>query len=97
MPRPCTTQAGRIKAVRAAEEVAATRQADLEALSLLRGEPLLIWRAAADLVRRYTSAGAAYMAQVIDPAEPEWVAPPAEEDEAPVVETDDDESPGWWQ
>lgn len=74
--------------------MAATRQADLDSLSLLRGEPVLIWRAAADLVTRHTSAGAAYMAQVIDPAEPEWAAPPAEEDEAAGVETDDDEAAG---
>lgn len=94
LPPRHTPQAERIKAVRAAEEVAATLQADLESLSLLRGEPVLIWRAAADLVQRHTSAGAAYMAQVLDPAEPEWAAPPAEEDEAAGAETDDDEAAG---
>jgi hypothetical protein len=65
----------------------------VDALALLRGEPALIWRAAADLVRRHTSAGSAYVAQVLDPAEPEW-APPEEGEEGAGAETDDDEAAG---
>jgi hypothetical protein len=92
---PCCLppQEERIAAARGAQALLEARRADVDALALLRGEPALIWRAAADLVRRHTSAGSAYVAQVLDPAEPEWAAP-EEGEEGAGAETDDDEAAG---
>jgi hypothetical protein len=103
-PIPLRPQRERIKAVSAAEAQQQARLEDLDALALLRGEPVLVWRAAVDLVRRHTSAGCAYVAQVLDPSDPEWAPPGEGEGEGEAggggEETDDDEAaggpPGCW-
>ncbi len=87
-----TMQAATAKAAQAQEAAAAERAAAIRALSQLVDEPHKAWQLAVDLAKKYTSAGSAYVANVIDDEEPDWAPPEeaAEGAEGADAETDDE-------
>ncbi|KAF8057245.1 RSP2 [Scenedesmus sp. PABB004] len=71
------------RAARAAEAAAAAAAAEaarrtaVAGLAALVAEPALLWSTTVQLVKRHTSAGAAYVAAIVDEERPDW-APPGE-------------------
>lgn len=70
------------------QEAAVTlRSAAIQTLAVLCDEPKNAWQLAVDLVQKYTAAAGAYVANIVDEEEADWVPP---EDPEADVETDDE-------
>ena len=73
------------------QEQQRTKREAVTELASMRDEPRALMQKAVDIVKQYTSAGAAYAANVAEQEEPDWVPP--EDDEAAQAESDDEAEP----
>lgn len=84
----CTSQAQENAEKKHAAAAQAARVAAVEELAGMIEEPRKLWQAAVDLIRRFTTATGAYVANIVDEEQPDWS--PAEDAENPDAETDDE-------
>lgn len=77
-----TIQAQAKERQKEADAAAAERQAALDALAAMVDEPPKVWQAAVELVQRYAAVAGAYLAQIVEEEEPDWM--PGEEEEQQV-------------
>ena len=90
-PPPPPPQEDDMLATQQKQEQQRTKREAVTELASMRDEPRALMQKAVDIVKQYTSAGAAYAANVAEQEEPDWVPP--EDDEAAQAESDDEAEP----
>lgn len=77
-----------VTAKRTAENMISDKKAALDKLAGTVADPETLWQQAVDLVQKYTKASGIYLANIVEPEDPDWSPP--EGDEAAEAETDDE-------
>jgi hypothetical protein len=94
LPHPSHTQEHAAAEARAQAASAAARAASLQGLASMRCEPAAAAAAAVQMIKTYTSAGAAYVAVVAEPQPKDWQQPPPLASEGDTHDEASDEEGG---